>query len=563
MGLGGEIAGFSPEKAKENAAALGVISLIPPLLAVVLAFLTKEVVTSLLAGSAAGFYLLASMQSPGISHLAGNLVSTTTLFCRALIAVMSDPWKCGVLLLCLGVGGLIAVINRTGGFVAFAKKLTARAATSRAACLIAQALGLIIFFDDYANSLIVGPVMRPITDKMKVSRERLAYIVDSTAAPVSGIAIISSWIAAELSAIESGFKLAGVEASAYNTFIGSVPYSFYNLFCLGFVFLGIYMMRDYGPMLRAEVRARGGEPLRRGSLPTESTILKIESQSEHAKEGSVWAAILPVVLLCTLAFVGFYRNGLQNARVAGLLNGDEEFSLHTLSVAFGSADTSFVLLSAVVVASLLAIMMGTFSRRFTFVKGVEIFIEGAQQLLVTAIILALSWSLAFAVERLGTCYFIVEIVTLGLPYWLVPSMIFLTCCLVSFAAGSYGTMLIVMPMAVPIAYSVAGGSGIGHAEQFIFACVAAVLSGSIFGDHCSPITDTTILSSIGAGCENMDHVKTQLPYALTVAGISTLLGTLPAGLGVPVWISLTLGLGACALVLRLFGKNPDKIYNVH
>lgn len=547
---------FSHTAAEKNAQLLGPISLIPPLVAVALAFLTKEVVISLFIGTLSGIYLLCSLGES--SNIVLAVVETITSFCRVLVLVLSDPWKCGVVMLCLCVGGLIAVINRTGGFVTLAKKLTARAKTPRSASLLTWCMGLFVFFDDYANSLIVGPVMSSVTDRMGVSRERLAYIVDSTAAPVAGIAVISSWIAAELSAIESGFKMAGVEGSAYATFLSSIPYSFYNIFCMAFVFIGSYLCRDYGPMLAAEIRARGGEVRRRGTKIPESTILQIEDEHPQQKGSSPVFALLPILLMCALSFFGFYLDGRKAAIAEGILHPDTPFSFDALMLAFGAADTSFVLLCAVVIASLVAVMMGTMSGRFSLVKGVEIYIEGTQQLLVTGIILALSWSLAFAVERLGTCYFIVRAVTLGLPYWLVPSLIFLTCCLVSFAAGSYGTMLIVMPMAVPIAINLMAGPT-PLPEHFLFACVASVLSGSIFGDHCSPITDTTILSSIGAGCDNMDHVKTQLPYALTVAAISTLFGTLPAGLGCPVYISLPLGVLAILTVLLLFGKNPDRM----
>ncbi|MEG1404640.1 MAG: Na+/H+ antiporter NhaC family protein [Oscillospiraceae bacterium] len=530
---------------------LGIISLIPALLTILLAFITKEVISSLVAGLFAGLIILQGVSGSG--NLISQIGGVFNAFGDTIISITTDSFRGSIIILCLCIGGMVAVINVSGGFAALGKKITKGINSPRRATLMAQAMGMCLFFDDYANALITGPVMRGITDKQGVSREKLAYIVDSTAAPVAGIAIISSWIAAELSAIESGFVVAGIEASAYSHFFGSIPFCFYNFIAVAFVLYTAVMGREYGPMLLAERRARAGEPLRRGSA---SESAEPETGAVLA-EGSIWSAVLPIITMCLYAFVGFYVNGMQNAVAAGLLPRGVAFSLSTLSTAFGNADTVGVLMRAAILSGFVAIFMGCVTKKLNLTRGIKAWVEGASGILLTVLVLVLAWGLSETIAKLGAAYFLVDLVTLHLPYWILPMLIFIVCCAISFAAGSFGCMVIVMPITVPVAYQAALSSGIGYEEQFIFACIAAVLSGAIFGDHCSPVTDTTILSSLGAGCDNLDHVKTQLPYALTVAGIASVFGYLPAGLGVPPIISIATGLFVGFLIVRFIGKKIE------
>ncbi len=545
--------------AQAHARVLGPATLIPPVLTVALAFLTREVISSLLMGVLSGFALLYLSKGPQGGVLRGALhVADSSV--RALIQVLSDPFHCSVIVLCLVIGGLVGVIRVSGGFMSLAKKLLRRVKTPRGAQLTAELMGVLIFFDDYANALIVGQVMRPVTDRLGVSRERLAYIVDSTAAPVAGIAVISSWISTELAAIEGGLALAGASVSAYPTFLGSIPYCFYNIFCLFFILAGILMRREYGPMLAAEIRARQGRP-NGWSAQGRACLQPPQEPQTAGGPGRLWITIVPITALCLTALAGFYVSGMHAAAAQGLLpEGLQPLSIQAVSIAFGAADTITILIKAALLSGVIAIVLGLFMRAFPFIKAVEAWLAGASELLVTSVILGLAWSLSAAVEQLGTAHYLVELVTLNLPYWLVPTLIFSMCCVISFAAGSYGCMLIVMPMAIPVAYSVASAfpGQVANPSGYVCACVAAVLSGSIFGDHCSPITDTTILSSAGAGCDSIEHVRTQLPYALTIAAISAVAGMLPAGFGVSPAISLVLGLPACVAVLGIFGKCPGE-----
>lgn len=535
---------------------LGVLSLLPAVLTVLLAFLTHEVVTSLFIGLLSGYILLEGVSgfSAGIFNYVGSVFRASS---QGILTTATDSFHGSIIILCLCIGGTVSVINVSGGFAALGQKITKNINSPKRATLMAQILGMCLFFDDYANSLITGPVMRSITDKQGVSREKVAYIVDSTAAPVAGIAIISSWIAAELSAIESGFVIAGVTGSAYAHFLGSIPFCYYNFIAILLVLVTTLTGREYGPMLKAERRARMGEPLKKGTRASSG-----DETGAELNPGSIWAAIIPIGLLIVYSIVGFYTNGIAAAAEAGMVRPGTGFSLGLISVAFGNADTVTILMQASILSSLAAIILGCLSGRLNLVSAIDAWIKGVSGIMLTVVILVLAWSLSAVIGKLGTAYYLVEIVSLNLPYWLLPMLIFITCCVISFAAGSFGCMVIVMPIAVPLAYSSAALSAVPYGEQFIFACIAAVLSGSIFGDHCSPVTDTTILSSLGAGCDNLDHVKTQLPYALTAAAVASVLGYLPAGLGVSPLISIPISLIAGTAAVRFIGKKVEPTANI-
>ncbi|MDD3360910.1 MAG: Na+/H+ antiporter NhaC family protein [Hespellia sp.] len=535
---------------------LGMITLLPPLIAVVIAFITREVLTSLVSGLLSGFFLLSLFSGEGSVRIVRALIYTVVAACEAIIRVVGDFDNASIILLCFAVGGMVAVINKTGGFQALAEKLIKRIKTAKGAGYIGELLGCIIFFDDYANSLIIGPLMQPLTDKLKVSREKLAFIVDSTAAPVAGMAVISSWVAAEVGIIDEGLKVVGQDASAYNLFLGSIPFCFYNIFCLILMFAVTTTGREFGPMLKAERRAQKGQPVNHAQDEQETSIMDMEAfQAKEGIKTNIFTALVPIVLMIVLSFVGFYFDGFQNSVDMGVLANDAPFNFTTLRIAIGNANTALMMFIATIVASGAAIIMGKRIDCFTLREGVDVFLEGVKSLMLTVVILILAWAMSDAVNSLGTCYYLVEVLNSGVPYWLIPTLVFLTCCAISFAVGSYGTMFIVMPIVVPIAYNFYGqGAFAGNPNAYISMCIASVLAGSIFGDHCSPITDTTILSSIGAGCNNMDHVKSQIPYAVAAAAIAVLCGTLPAAFGISPVILIICGTAACFIVMRVIGK---------
>lgn len=543
----------------KNAAEFGIFTLIPPILAIVLAFVTKNVVLSLFLGVFSGTIIVQlSENNPFMAIIKGFFQ-----FISIALNSLADPWNAGIVLQVLTIGGLIALISKMGGAKAVAEALAKKAKTPRSAQLITWILGIIVFFDDYANSLIVGPIMRPVTDKMRVSREKLAFIIDGTAAPIAGIALVSTWIGYELSLIKDGYELVGKTVNPYGVFLSTLPYRFYNIFMLAFILLTIVMLREFGSLYKAEKRSRlKGEVLRPGSSPMVSTELEALEPKENIKL-NVWNAIVPIAILMIGSLLGFYYNGY-----IAIMDGDNQTLINAIKASpvsfmairetFGEADASVVLFQAALVASIVAMIMGISQRIFTLKESIDIWIEGIKSLMITGVILILAWSLSGIIKELGTAVFLIDILknapdavlkSLG---FLLPAIIFILGAIISFATGtSYGTMGILMPLAIPLAFSINSDQG------YIIMAVGAVLTGAIFGDHCCPISDTTILSSMGAACDHIDHTRTQFSYALMVSGVAIVFGYILTGLGIPVGIALLLGILALFLILRIFGKSVD------
>ncbi|MGE4291578.1 MAG: Na+/H+ antiporter NhaC family protein [Desulfovibrio sp.] len=533
-----------------NAELFGFWTLVPPLVAISLAFLTKNVILSLFIGVFSGTFML---EAKGF-QLYDGFVHGFLRLTGEILSSLADPWNAGIVLQCLAIGGLIALVSRMGGAKAIAEALAKRARTPRSSQFVTWVLGLLIFFDDYANSLTVGPIMRPVTDRMRVSREKLAFIIDATAAPIAGIALISTWVAYEIGLIRDGFLNIGIETNAYGVFVETIPYRFYNIFILVFILATIFLLREFGPMQGAEHRARTtGKLLADNAKPMiadEATGLEPEPDVRL----SIWNAIIPIGTLIAAAFLGFYFNGYNgimagdDAGLQALLN-DAPMSFTAIREAFGASDASVVLFQAALIAGLVAMFMAVTKRILTLEKALGVWVQGVKSLNITAVILLLAWSLSGVIKELGTASYLVAVLSEAIPSWLLPSIIFVLGSLISFATGtSYGTMGILMPLAIPLAFAVDPTHG------YVVLNVGAVLTGAIFGDHCSPISDTTILSSMGAACDHIDHTKTQLIYAVTVALLSVFCGYIPAGLGLPVLLVLPLGILAVFAVVRVLGK---------
>lgn len=542
-----------PTVAETNAARFGIWTIIPPLVAIILAFITKNVILSLFIGVFSGTFLL---QLNGF-NVGSAFVGGFLDIINRIIESLSDPWNAGIILQCLTIGGLIALISKMGGARAIAESLAKRAKSPTSAQLITWLMGLFIFFDDYANSLIVGPIMRPITDKMKISREKLSFIVDATAAPIAGIALISTWVGLEISLIRDGYLSIGQEVNAYGIFISTIPYRFYNILMLLFVVITAVLVKEFGPMLKAERRARTTGKVMADSSKSAAFS---EDKSLEPKEGiklSIWNAIIPIGILIVFAFVGFYFNGYQvimageDATLIELLQ-NSPFSFVSIRETFGNSDASIVLFQAALFASIVAVVMAVAQKILTVSEALDTWVDGMKSLVITGVILLLAWSLSSVIKELGTAAFLVSALSSTIPKFLLPSIIFILGSIISFATGtSYGTMGILMPLAIPLAHAISPDA------TFIVANVGAVLTGAIFGDHCSPISDTTILSSMGSGCDHIDHVKTQLWYSLTVGAITILFGYIPAGLGLPIFIVLPVAMVAVWATVHFFGKSPE------
>lgn len=544
-----------PEVAQANADKYGLLTLLPPLIAITLAFITKNVVLSLFVGVFSGTFLIAL----NTNNLFGAFIHGFLNIVQQVLSSLADSWNAGIILQCLAIGGLIGVISKMGGARAVAESLAKKAKTPVSAQIITWVLGLIVFFDDYANSLIVGPIMRPVTDKFQISRERLAFIIDGTAAPIAGIALISTWVGYEIGLIRDAYSSIGQNINAYGIFMQTIPYRFYNILILVFIVATSIMLKEFGPMYQAEKRARTTGKL----LPDRASIADHEKdESLEPKEGitlSIWNAIIPIGVLIITAFLGFYFNGYGALDEATKQLVDASpISMLAIRETFGASDASIVLFQAALIASVVAIIMASAKKILTVSEAIDTWIQGTKSLVITGVILLLAWSLSSTIKELGTAKFLVSVLSDSIPAFLLPSIIFILGSIISFATGtSYGTMGILMPLAIPLAYA------ISPETSYVVMSAGAVLTGAIFGDHCSPISDTTILSSMGASCDHLEHVKTQLYYAITVGGISVLFGYIPVGLGLSIIIALPLSMAAIIGAVIILGKRvPDAVSNV-
>ncbi|WP_026894705.1 Na+/H+ antiporter NhaC family protein [Clostridiisalibacter paucivorans] len=549
MFITGTVFAVDPEVAQANAEKFGFLTLLPPLVAIILAFATKNVVLSLFIGVFSGTFLL-GLNDHGVF---GAVFYGGLSIIDQVLNSLADKWNAGIILQCLTIGGLIGLVTKMGGAKAVAESLSKKAKSPTSAQLITWVLGLFVFFDDYANSLIVGPIMRPVTDKLKISREKLAFIIDATAAPIAGIALISTWVGYEIGLIKDAYDSIGQSVNPYGVFMSTIPFRFYNILILVFIVTTAVLLKEFGPMYKVEKRARTtGEVLREGSNP----MVSKETTGIEPIEGiklSVWNAIIPIGILIISAFLGFYYNGYtalsDNPEMMEIIN-NAPLSIEAIRETFGASDASVVLFQAALLASIVALIMGVKQKLFSIGDGIDTWINGMKSLVITGVILLLAWSISGVIKELGTAKFMVSILSDTIPAFLLPSIIFVLGSIISFATGtSYGTMGILMPITIPLAFAIV------PEQSYIIMNAGAVLTGAIFGDHCSPISDTTILSSMGAACDHIDHIKTQLFYAITVATISIVFGYIPVGLGVPVYIVLLIDLVMIFAVVNFFGKS--------
>lgn len=541
--------------AQVNADKYGFLTLIPPIVAIVLAFVTKNVVVSLALGILSGGIIL---NFAGFNIFYTIVQAFLDLVNRA-VGSLADPWNAGIILQVLAIGGVINLVSKMGGAKAIAEALSKKAKSARSAQIITWFAGLLVFFDDYANSLIIGPMMRPVTDGMKISRERLAFIIDATAAPVAGIAIISTWIGLEVGLIGDAFNSIGVDQNAFGVFLSTIPFRFYNILILAFIVITALLLKDFGPMRKCELQARrGGQVLEDGDKLNEQ--ISKEHDDLEPLEGvtpSVWNAIIPIGTLIIAALIAFYYSGYtaimgsEDAATIAIMQ-NSPISFAAIREAFSNSDASVALFQSALFAGIVAMAMGVAKKMFTVAQGIEIWIDGMKTLLITCVILICAWSLSSVIKELGTAKFLINYLSGSIPAFTLPSIIFVLGAIISFATGtSYGTMGILMPLAIPLAYS------INPDMSYVIVSTSAVLTGAIFGDHCSPISDTTILSSMGAGCDHIEHVRTQIPYSLFIAAITIVFGYIPAGFGLPVYVVLPLALIAVFVGVQIFGKSVE------
>ena len=498
------------------------LSLLPPVVAIVLALNTKEVYTSLLVGIATGALLYAN----------GNLeLALNTLFFNeegGMVAKLADSSNVGILVFLVMLGILVALMNKAGGSAAFGRWASTHIHTRAGAQLATFVLGVVIFVDDYFNCLTVGSVMRPLTDNQKVSRAKLAYIIDATAAPVCMIAPVSSWAAAVSGVAE---KLdSGI--SGIQLFIQAIPFNFYSLLTFVFVIGMIVMGFDYGPMAKSELEALKGNL---GSLGNDEEV--------ESTKATLWDMLIPIIVLIIMCIIGLmYVGGFWDPEsgVAGDFVG-----------AFGNTDAFVGLPWGSLVALVFTIIYLICRGITSFKDAMSCAVKGFNAMVPAILILTFAVSLKNMTGLLGAATYVegvMKAASAGL-FSMLPAIIFIVACLLAFATGtSWGTFGILIPIVLPI-FKVG--------DPLLMIGISACLAGAVCGDHCSPISDTTIMASAGANCNHIEHVQTQLPYAVTVALIS-FVNFIIAGFVKNAWICLPIGIVMTIVVLFILRATVGK-----
>lgn len=515
------------------------MSVLPPLVAIVMALLIKEVVSSLFVGILTGTFLMALYGGASPARaLGGGLLRVVDTY---VVGSLYDADHVTIIVFTLLIGGMVRIITANGGMMGVVSWLSKRARGPRSGQLMTFLMDLCIFFDDYSNTLVVGNTMRPVTDKLKVSREKLAYIVDSTSAPVVAVAFITTWIGAELSYIQDGISAIGLQASAYSVFLHSLAYSFYPFLTLGFVLMIIFSGRDFGPMLKAERAARA------------AAAAVEEVKPDKPKPAHAIDALIPLAVLISGTIIGLIITGYD----ATVWQSDTGF-FSKLSATIGAANSYQALLWASVLALLTAIVVTLLRGTLGFGKIMEEMVEGFKSMFNAVLILTMAWAIALVTKDMHTAEFVSQLlVQWALSPVLVPVLTFLLAALIGFSTGtSWGTMAILYPLILPASWLLCQEQGLDAdaTMPLFYNVVASVLAGSVMGDHCSPISDTTIMSSMGSGCNHLQHVSTQMPYALTVGAVAVLVGVLPTALGLPSWAAFLIAFAVLWVVVRLAGK---------
>jgi Na+/H+ antiporter NhaC len=612
----------------------GWLSLLPPFIAIILALITREVISSLFVGIWFGATMVYDF-----NPLIGFLRSLD----KFLLNALADPGHAAIVIFSCALGGMVGVINRTGGMQGIVNLISKMVKGPRSAQAATWLMGVLIFFDDYANTLIVGNSMRPVTDANKISREKLSYLVDSTAAPVAGIAVLSTWIGYEIGLIRQAYLDLGIaETNFYGVFLQTIPFRFYCILALFFGLLISLSRKDFGTMLSAERRAtHQGKVLGDEANPISSPEASAPELPEDMPKRWYNAAI-PIAIVLFGTFVGLLADGgmfsphydalafkqnqtdltkcevtnvspdtriitcstdkhrhikirysedssFKDFYTGNILNKNqiEELSegviiqsnlqvssmelSNRIRIAFGGADSTRVLIWVSILGSIIAIALGKIQGLIKFEEGAKAWVDGVRTLCMAVCIMILAWTINGICTELSTANYVVAMVTDVIPYWLLPSIIFIIACFISFSTGtSWGTMAILLPISIPLAYhlnmqhyqqEIANTPGapemMAYLKSMILVSIGAVLEGSIFGDHCSPISDTTIMSSMASGSDHIDHVKTQAPYAVLVGLTAILFCYIPAGLGFSPFVLLPLSMLILLSFVFTFGKTAE------
>ncbi len=508
----------------------GILSILPPLIAIVLSFATKSVLPSLFAGILIGSIIIAGGIFPGIAYTLETLVEN-----------MTDPWNAKLLLFTFFMGVGISFIWRLGGSFALADYAQTKFKKRRSVCLGTWILGMLTSINDCLVSAVVGNVFRDTSKEYRISSEKFSYVLDATAAPAAAI-FLSDWIAYQIGMIGKGLNAAGItDVKPVAAYIQSIPFNLYSIFTLIFVGVLMYTGKDYGPMLKAESRA-----LKTGQFtdPSAKPMMDISTELGEAKKDRpmIITFIIPLISALGVIIFGLLWTGREGSGIMGILEAaDAETAL--LWGAFAMAVSGFIL--------------ALITRIMKFEEAMDTFMDGLKLMLMTATILVLAWSLGSIADQMELANYIISKVGTNIPFGIFPIVILLMSMLISFATGtSWGTMAIMTPLAIPMAYQLTG-------DVYTATVMSGVvLSGAIFGDHSSPISDTTVMASMFSGADHIDHVRTQFPYALTVALVILFLYSLFGFFGFKPVVLIPLGLVILFVLLNVLHKYFLKKYNI-
>ena len=514
------------------------LSILPPVIAIVLALVFRQVLVALFISIWLGAFLTGS---GGFTGIFSSFFQTMNVY---IVPAAADGDHMSIMMFSLMIGGMIGIISANGGTRGIIDLMLRFVKTRIQGQVMTTLLGFVVFFDDYANTMIVGNTMRPIADKLKITRAKLAYLVDSTAAPVATIALISTWIGAMLAYISDAEALMpDYNVAAYNVFLGSLPYNFYAWLTIIFVLMIAWSGRDFGPMLHSRITLMKAKH--------DATLDKYKVYQDIAREGEVselkssWLnAGIPILVLVVATLAGLFITG-------------EGESIQDI---IGSANSYNALVWGSLLSMAVAILMTFAQRLLAFDEIVKGMLNGMHVMFDGLLILVLAWSLSKVTGDLNTAGYLISVFADVLnPVW-IPVIIFILAGLTSFATGtSWGTMGILMPLVVPLVWNL--GHAAGLEEAFIHILIydneSSVLAGAVWGDHCSPISDTTILSSIATQCDHIEHVRTQLPYAMVVGVISIMAGIMVAVIGMNIWLIYAISIIIMASIIWYFGRRIE------
>ena len=494
-------------------------ALVPPVVAIVLALITKEVYSSLFVGILVGGLFVSGFSFEG---------TITHIFNNGFAAVLSDSYNVGILIFLVVLGAMVSLMNRAGGSAAFGHFAKEKIKSRAGAQLATVALGVLIFIDDYFNCLTVGSVMKPVTDEHKISRAKLAYLIDATAAPVCIIAPISSWAAAV-----SGF----VEGEdGFSIFIRAIPYNYYALLTIVMMIAIILLNINYGPMRTHEANALKGDLFTSGKAAASNEKIPVNSK------GKVIDLVIPIITLIVCCVIGMIYTG-------GFFEGEG------FVAAFSNSDASVGLALGSICAMLITIIIYLIRRVLSFKECMECLPDGFKAMVPAILILTFAWTLKAMTDSLGAAKFVAAAMeqSAGALMNFLPAIIFLVGCFLAFSTGtSWGTFGILIPIVVAVFAN--------SNPQLMIISISACMAGAVCGDHCSPISDTTIMASAGAQCDHVNHVSTQLPYALTAAAVS-FLTYLVAGFAQNPWVPLPVGillLLLCLILIKNYGNKKEE-----